>query len=144
MWELPAVIWVALKFQAEAAGPVKVPVAWLKVTPSGSVPETENSFVPEPPRATGANCCGSCPMVNRAFGYENQGLDTSVRLTEVFVLPVSSVDVTVSAAGNPICAPDVVTSTGLGWLDVAPLPSWPSPPSPQHLTPPEVVSAQVW
>ena len=41
--------------------------------------------------------------------------------------------------------PVSTTFTGVLWvLGVRPLPSWPLPPYPQHLTPPEVVRAQVW
>ena len=36
------------------------------------------------------------------------------------------------------------TSTGVLLFVVVPSPSWPKEPSPQHLAPPEVVTAQVW
>src|SRR3990172_8273091 len=42
----------------------------------------------------------------------------------------------------PLARPE--TSTGVLLQVVVPLPSWPSSLEPQHLTPPPVVSAQVW
>ena len=62
----PAVIWVALKFQAEAPGPVKVPVPWSKVTPSGSVPAlTWKRLAPDPPVMIAGRSVLADPVTNR-------------------------------------------------------------------------------
>jgi hypothetical protein len=45
-------------------------------------------------------------------------------------------------AVTPLARP--VTSTGVLLSVVVPLPSWPAPLAPQHLTPPPLVSAHVW
>src|SRR3990172_8874048 len=45
-------------------------------------------------------------------------------------------------APMPLARPE--TSTGLLLSVVVPLPSWPEPLEPQHLTPPSLVSAHVW
>src|SRR2546422_994304 len=45
-------------------------------------------------------------------------------------------------AVTPLLRP--MTSTGKKRLLVVPSPSWPTKPPPQHLTPPTLVSAQLW
>src|SRR5439155_12116393 len=47
-----------------------------------------------------------------------------------------------SSAATPLASPE--TATGVWRSVVVPSPSWPSALRPQHLTPPALVSAQVW
>jgi len=116
VWRPPAVIWVTSE---------RFPIPSVARTSTGvllsnSAPSPSRPLAPFPQHLTP-------PVVVRAQVWEPPAV--------IWVTPVR---------GAALVA-EVCTSTGVLWIEgVSPLPSWPQSPAPQHLTPPEVVRAQVW
>lgn len=108
--DIPAEIFLTLKFHLPDAGPVKVPVAESNVTPDGSVPVYEYDFVPIPFVAVGDTVGLFAPytMSPDAYDRETGAYGVTWLDTDSMLSPSALLAVTLNQYSVPFVSPVTV------------------------------------